>query len=103
MLNLLLFFHSAPSLPKLNHSANCVFVFTLSHMQWCVQLVLFIVVECVLRVHVIHFKRKKGRSFALPAPQAHPLWPREPSVLLIVSKGQTKPAQHITQTQEQQV
>lgn len=68
----------------------CVCFYPLS--QCCVQLVLFPVVVCVRRVRVIHFKQKKGRSSALPAPQEHPLWPGEPSVFLIVSKGQTKSA-----------
>lgn len=76
----------------LNHSAYCVLVFILSHTQCCVQLVLFPVVVCVRRVRVIRIKQKKGRSSALPAPLEHPLWPREPSVLHIVSKGQTKSA-----------
>lgn len=87
--NVLLFFHSF-STSKLNHSL-CVCVFILSHMQWCVQLVLFLVVVCVLCVRVIHFKWKKVRCSVLPAPQEHPLRPREPSVLLTVSTGQ---AQH---------
>jgi len=81
----------------------CLF-FILSHAQCCVQLVHFPVVVCVLHVHVIHFKRKKGRSSALPALLEHPLWPREPSMLLIVSKGQSKSAQvpTVTQIQEEQ-